>query len=198
MELVLRLRRHGYETQGPHHVAFVPDPVAWTEVPESLRVLGRQRDRWHRGLADALWRHRRVLGNPRYGAMGLVGYPYFVLVELAAPLVEALGVLGSLVGLLIGVINVPFAVLFVLCAYGYGLILTAGTLVLEEVSFHRYEGIQDRLWLLLWALIENLGYRQLTVLWRLRGFYKFWRGRLEWGAMERRGFATTTRTTPSP
>jgi len=189
MELVLRLRRHGYETHGPHQVAFIPDPVAWTEVPESLRVLGRQRDRWHRGLADALWRHRRLLFNPRYGAMGLVVYPYFIFVELIAPLVEALGVCGALVGLLLGALNVPFAVLFFLCAYGYGLVLTVYTLVLEEMNFHRYEGIRDRLWLLLWALLENFGYRQLTVVWRLRGFYKFWRGRMEWGAMERRGFA---------
>ena len=189
MELVLRLRRHGYERKGPHQVAFIPDPVAWTEVPESLRVLGRQRDRWHRGLTDALWRHRRLLFNPRYGAMGLVVYPYFVFVELIAPLVEALGVCGALVGLLLGVLNGPFAVLFFLCAYGYGLVLTVYTLVLEEMNFHRYEGMRDRLWLLLWALLENFGYRQLTVVWRLRGFYKFWRGRMEWGAMERRGFA---------
>jgi cellulose synthase/poly-beta-1,6-N-acetylglucosamine synthase-like glycosyltransferase len=189
MELVLRLRRHGYETHGPHQVAFIPDPVAWTEVPESLRVLGRQRDRWHRGLTDALWRHRRLLFNPRYGAMGLVVYPYFIFVELIAPLVEALGLCGALVGLLLGTFNVSFAVLFFLCAYGYGLVLTAYTLVLEEMNFHRYEGMRDRLWLQLWALLENFGYRQLTVVWRLRGFYKFWRGRMEWGAMERRGFA---------
>lgn len=195
MELVLRLRRHGYEAKGPHQVAFVPDPVAWTEVPESLRVLGRQRDRWHRGLSDALWRHRRLLFNPRYGAMGLVGCPYFVFVELLAPIVEAIGLVGTAAGVLLGALDVPFAVLFFLCAYGYGLVLTACTLLLEEVGFHRYEGMRDRLWLLLWALLENLGYRQLTVLWRLRGLYKFWRGRTEWGTMERRGFATAA-TTP--
>lgn len=196
MELVLRLRRHGYERHGPHQVAFIPDPVAWTEVPESLRVLGRQRDRWHRGLADALWRHRRLLFNPRYGAMGLVVYPYFIFVELIAPLVEALGLCGALVGLLLGVLNGPFAVLFFLSAYGYGLVLTVYTLVLEEMNFHRYEGMRDRWWLLLWALLENFGYRQLTVVWRLRGFYKFWRGRMEWGAMERRGFAHAESAAP--
>jgi cellulose synthase/poly-beta-1,6-N-acetylglucosamine synthase-like glycosyltransferase len=159
-------------------------------------VLGRQRDRWHRGLADALWRHRRLLFNPRYGAMGLVVYPYFIFVELIAPLVEALGVCGALVGLLLGALNWPFAVLFFLCAYGYGLVLTVYTLVLEEMNFHRYEGMRDRLWLLLWALLENFGYRQLTVVWRLRGFYKFWRGRMEWGAMERRGFAHAESASP--
>src|SRR5207248_1468651 len=84
IELVFRLRRHGYETQGPHQVIYVPDSVAWTEAPELLRVLSRQRERWHCGLSDTLWRHRRVLLNPRYGAMGLVGYPYFFFVEVLA------------------------------------------------------------------------------------------------------------------
>src|SRR5690349_21495968 len=99
MELVIRLRRHGFETGGPSDADFVPDPVAWTEVPESAKVLGRQRDRWHRGLADVLWRHRKVLFNRRYGAMGWVAYPYFVFVELLAPIIEAIGLVGGIIGL---------------------------------------------------------------------------------------------------
>ena len=188
MELVLRLRRRGYETGGRTHIAFVPDPVAWTEVPETLRVLGRQRDRWQRGLADVLWRHRGTFLNPRYGAMGLVVFPYFVLVELLAPVVEAVGLVGAVVGLLLGMIDVPFALLLLLAAYGLGAVLTAATLVLEEVSFHRYERTSDRGVLLLWTLLENVGYRQLTVVWRLQGLVKYLRGRRDWGAMERRGF----------
>jgi cellulose synthase/poly-beta-1,6-N-acetylglucosamine synthase-like glycosyltransferase len=188
MELVLRLRMQGYDQKGPHRVDFIPDPVAWTEAPESLRLLGRQRDRWHRGLADVMWRYRRLLWNPRYGAMGLVVYPYFFWVELFAPLVESLGLVGLVAGLALGAINVPFALLFFLVAYGLGMVLNALTLALEELSFHRYESLRDRLLLLGWALLENFGYRQLTVFWRLRGLIKFLRGRTEWGAMERRGF----------
>lgn len=196
MELVLRLRRRAYEEGGPSRIAFVPDPVAWTEAPETLRVLGRQRDRWHRGLADVLWRHRRVMLNPRYGAMGLVVYPYFVLVELLAPVVEAVGLLGLLVGLWLGAVNLPFALLFFLMAYGLGAVLTVMTLVLEEFAYHRYETLRDRLLLIAWALLEAVGYRQLTVVWRLNGLIKYIRGRREWGAMERRGFRTPPPASP--
>jgi len=188
MELVCRLRRQGYEGKGPQRVDFIPDPVAWTEVPGSWRVLGRQRDRWHRGLADTLWRHRRLVFNPRYGAMGLVVYPYFFFVELLAPVVEALGLCGLLAGLLTGAINLPFALLFFLVVYGYGVALSTFSLVLDEINFHRYGGLVDRLLLVLWTVLEPFGYRQLTVFWRLRGLVKFWRGRKDWGAMERRGF----------
>jgi cellulose synthase/poly-beta-1,6-N-acetylglucosamine synthase-like glycosyltransferase len=190
MEMVLRLRRLGYERGGPRRIEFVPDPVAWTEAPETLRVLGRQRDRWHRGLADVLWRHRRIMLAPRYGALGMVVFPYFVLVELLAPLVEAVGLLGMVLGLAVGAVDWPFAALFFLAAYGLGAVLTAFTLVLEELSFHRYDRMRDRALLVLWALFENLGYRQATVVWRLQGLWKYLRGRRDWGAMERRGFGT--------
>src|SRR5258708_13161418 len=99
MELVLRLKRLSYERAGPGKIAFVPDPVAWTEVPESVKVLGRQRDRWHRGLADVLWRHRRMMFNPRYGVTGLFVFPYYAFVELLAPFIDAVGLISLAIGL---------------------------------------------------------------------------------------------------
>ncbi len=188
MELVLRLKRLSYERGGPGKIAFVPDPVAWTEVPESLKVLGRQRDRWHRGLADVLWRHKRMLLNPRYGVTGLVVFPYYAFVELLAPVIEAAGLITLALGLIFGIIDWNFAALFYLTAYGLGTALTAFTLILEDLSFHRYETFRDRALLFWWALLENLGYRQMTVYWRLRGLWKFLRGRKDWGTMERKGF----------
>src|SRR6266705_939333 len=124
MELVLRLKRLSYERGGPGKIAFVPDPVAWTEVPESAKVLGRQRDRWHRGLADVLWRHRRMLFNPRYGVTGLFVFPYYAFVELSAPVIEAAGLIALVLGLILGVIDWNFALLFYLTAYGLGTALT--------------------------------------------------------------------------
>jgi hypothetical protein len=64
------------------------------------------------------------------------------------------------------------------------------TLMLEEFSFHRYEGLDDRALLVLWAALEQFGYRQLTVFWRMRGLIRFLRGRRDWGAMQRKGFGS--------
>lgn len=189
MELVMKLRRQAYEAGRRHAVLFVPDAVAWTECPESLRVLGRQRDRWHRGLADVLWRHRRMCFNPRYGVVGLWCYPYFIFVELLAPVVEVLGWIGLVLGVVAGLINPPFALLFFAVAYGIGMVLSVYALLLEEWSFSRYTRVSDRLRLLGFLLLESFGYRQLTVIWRLRGLWKYLRGRTDWGRMERRGFA---------
>jgi len=189
MELVANLRRTGIASGGPHRVVFIPDPVAWTEVPESLRGLARQRDRWQRGLADVMWRYRRLLLRPRYGALGLVALPYFLFVELLSALVEALGLITLAAALAVGAVDTSFAWLFLLAAYGYGLILTLFSLLLEELGARRYERLSDRLVLLAWALLETIGYRQLGVVWRLRALARFGRGRGEWGVMSRRGFA---------
>nr|WP_282600189.1 glycosyltransferase family 2 protein [Patulibacter sp. SYSU D01012] len=188
MELVARLRRRAYEQGGPGRVVFVPDPVAWTEVPEDARVLARQRDRWHRGLADVLRRHRGTALRRRYGSLGLVAYPYFLLAELLGPVVELLGLVGLGVGLLVGAIDWPFAALFFLVAYGLGLLMTVLTVALEEWTYRGYGTGRDTLVLLGWALLEPLGYRQLTVVWRLRGLWRFLRGRSDWGVMTRKGF----------
>ena len=66
--------------------------------------------------------------------------------------------------------------------------LATFTLLLEDLSFHRYVSLRDRLLLAGWALLETFGYRQLTVLWRLKGIVRGLRGRSDWGAMTRTGF----------
>lgn len=198
MELVVRLRRIGYERGAASAVVFVPDPTAWTEVPEDTAVLGRQRDRWHRGLIDTLWRHRSLLGNPAYGAMGLIVFPYFVLVEFLAPLVEAFGFLVLIASLAGGLVDRSFALLFFAVAVGVGLILSVATVLLDQAAFMRYRKPGDLGRLILWAVAENIGYRQLTVYWRLRGLVKYLRGRSDWGAMTRKGFATKTPAVPRP
>jgi cellulose synthase/poly-beta-1,6-N-acetylglucosamine synthase-like glycosyltransferase len=192
MELIARIRRDARERGRPDRVEFIPDPVAWTEVPETLAVLGRQRDRWHRGLADVLWRYRRLLGNPRYGVLGTVVFPYFLLVELLAPVLEALVILFLVPATALGIVGPASAALVFLVTYGYGLLLTACTLLLDEFTHHRYPGVRDRVIMIGWALLEPLGYRQLTVVWRLHGLWKYLRGRTDWGTMTRRGFTTET------
>lgn len=196
MELVVRLRRRGYEQKGPHHVRFIPDPVAWTEVPTNLNQLRRQRDRWHRGLAEVLWRHKKMFLNPRYGKLGMLSFPYFVLVELLAPLMEVIGLAGLALGLYLHAVSLEFALLFFALAYGYCVLLSGLSLVLDELSFHRYERVRDRIGLLMWAMLENLGYRQLTTLFRLEGFVRFFLGRRDWGVMERKGFRADARVKP--
>jgi len=193
LDLVVRLHRYLRSHKIRYEIPFIPDPVAWTEVPESLRVLARQRGRWQRGLVAAMWQYRGMLFNPRYGRVGLIAVPFYTFGEMLAPLVEVFGYVIIVAGLIAGVVNVSFALLFILVAWGYGMLLSLWAVVLEEVSFHRYRRLGDLVRLVLFATLENFGYHQCGVWWRLRAFFTR-RGRKHvWGEMTRRGFETATK-----
>jgi cellulose synthase/poly-beta-1,6-N-acetylglucosamine synthase-like glycosyltransferase len=188
-ELVLRLHRHLSDAGRDYRVAFVPEPVAWTEVPSTTRVLRNQRKRWHRGLWETLWSYRGMLLRPRYGKVGLVALPYYWVFELFAPLLELYGIIVVPLALVLGVVNLPYAVLFVLFAYGLAVLVTLSAMAAEEWAYHRSERWRDLGLTLLASVFENLGYRQLTVWWRLEGWWaSLRRKRQEWGVMTRTGF----------
>jgi cellulose synthase/poly-beta-1,6-N-acetylglucosamine synthase-like glycosyltransferase len=188
MELTTRMHRTLRENNRRYRISFVPDPVAWTEIPDTPRVLRRQRDRWHRGLLDTLLRHRKMLFNPRYGTVGLIGMPYFFLFELLGPVVELLGYLAFAAGLLLGVLNLEFAMAFFAAAVGLGVFLSVAAVFLEELRLERYPRWRDLAKLTVYGILENFGYRQLNTIWRVMAISSFLRKNTDWGAMERKGF----------
>jgi cellulose synthase/poly-beta-1,6-N-acetylglucosamine synthase-like glycosyltransferase len=192
-ELVLRIHRRMRDRKADYRVEFVPEPVSWTEVPSSLEVLRNQRRRWHRGLWETLWQYRGMLFRPRYGRVGLVALPYYWLFELIAPLLELYGIVVVPVALVLDVVNVPFALLFLALAYGYAILVTLAAMTLEEWAFHRHERWRDLGIALVASVLENVGYRQLTVWWRLEGWWASLRGKKQvWGVMTRTGFNEET------
>jgi cellulose synthase/poly-beta-1,6-N-acetylglucosamine synthase-like glycosyltransferase len=188
MELVTRMHRTLRGAGRNYKVTFVPDPVAWTEVPVTLRVLRRQRDRWHRGLIETLLRHRGMLFNPRYGTVGLLATPFYFLFELIGPVVELLGYLAFAAGLLLGILNLEFALAFFLAAVGLGALMSIAAVFLEELRLRRYPRWSDLLKLTTYGILENFGYRQINTVWRVLAIASFLRKNTDWGAMERKGF----------
>jgi cellulose synthase/poly-beta-1,6-N-acetylglucosamine synthase-like glycosyltransferase len=188
MELVVRLHRFMFEKRRAHRIVFVPDPVCWTEVPESVRVLRRQRNRWQRGSLECLWKHRKMFYNPRYGMVGMLGFPYFFFFEALGPIVELLGYVMTISGLLLGLIGKDMAILFFVVSLLFGLLLSLACITLEEFTLRKYPSVRDLRILLGAAMLECLGFRQLTAVWRLEGIIDQMRGKTAWGKMERRGF----------
>jgi cellulose synthase/poly-beta-1,6-N-acetylglucosamine synthase-like glycosyltransferase len=187
VELVVRIHRHLRERGEDYRIEFVPDPVCWTEAPEELRMLARQRRRWQRGLAETLWRHRAVVGNPRYGVLGLAATPYFLAFELLGPLVELVGYPAVAGAVAADAVSVAFLASFLAVSLLLGILLSVAALALEEFSFRRHSRDRDAARLLLFAVLDNFGYRQLTDLFRILAFGDLVRRRRHWGAMPRRG-----------
>jgi cellulose synthase/poly-beta-1,6-N-acetylglucosamine synthase-like glycosyltransferase len=189
MELVVRIHRHYHEHGIPYRIAFIPDPLAWTECPETFIALGRQRDRWQRGLIDSLTWHVRMLFNPRYGRIGLLAFPYFFFLEMLGPLVETLGYIAFVFAICLGLVNHIFIAAFLMVAFVLSATLSIAAIGLEELSLRRYPGWSNFLQLFVLAILENVGYRQLTTFWRMRGILSAVRGVKEWGRINRKGFA---------
>jgi cellulose synthase/poly-beta-1,6-N-acetylglucosamine synthase-like glycosyltransferase len=187
MELIVRLHRLIKEKKAIKKIIYVPDPVCWTEAPESMKFLRRQRKRWHRGLFDSLWKHKKLLFNPKYGSIGMFAMPYFFFIEFLGPLIELIGYIILIISLLTGSIYIEYALLFFVLALIYGSIYSMAAVLLEEWTMERYPKVKHLTILFFISLTETFWYRPLTVLWRVEGMVETVIGKKGWGEMVRKG-----------
>jgi cellulose synthase/poly-beta-1,6-N-acetylglucosamine synthase-like glycosyltransferase len=188
MELIVRLHRH-YRMRGiPYKIVAIPEPICFTEAPEDLRSLRNQRVRWQRGLAESLVKNMDLLLHPKSGFLGWIAYPVTILFELIGPLIEISGYLFFIIGYFVGIISTQALFAFLILAIGFSLFLSIVTIVLEEISFHIYPRLQNIISLFFAALLENIGFRQLNVFWRLMGTLGWlFRTKGSWGSIRRKG-----------
>jgi cellulose synthase/poly-beta-1,6-N-acetylglucosamine synthase-like glycosyltransferase len=190
MELVIKLHRLMRDRKQAYRIDFIPEPVCWTEVPEDLAILGRQRARWQRGALETFFRHKAMLFNPRYGRVGFLGFGNILLVDVVGPLVEVLGYILIPALWALGILSIEYLLAFIAVTFTLGVFVSVATLILEEVELRRFPKARDLALLTLIAVAENFGYRQLANVWRLRGWWQFLRQEKGWGKMTRKGFAS--------
>jgi cellulose synthase/poly-beta-1,6-N-acetylglucosamine synthase-like glycosyltransferase len=188
-EMVVRLHSYLRERAEPYRIAFVPDPVCGTAVPEDLRTLSRQRRRWQRGLGQVLWEHRRLIFNPRHGAVGLLAVPYMLVIEFLGAGVALLGIPTAVLWWTLGDLSPVAFGAFMTVAFLLGILLSVSALALEEFNFRRHPRRREIARLLGYAVLENFGYRQLNDLWRTVAYVDLARRRSGWGVQRRRGFS---------
>jgi cellulose synthase/poly-beta-1,6-N-acetylglucosamine synthase-like glycosyltransferase len=190
-DLVTRLHRHLLEQKSDYRIEFVPDPVCWTEVPSDLRSLGRQRARWQKGLLDALRMNSDMLFRWRYGRIGAISLPYQWLFEMLAPLFELVGLATIGLAAIYGVLNNVFFLRFLIYGYAFATMISIGSVLLEEITFRRYNRARDVAVLILYCFLEHFPYRQLHLIWRLQGIWQYWRGDFDWKPLKRAGFSSS-------
>ncbi len=195
MEMTMRLHRHNLRNKRDYRIVYAPDAVAWTEVPSDWAVLRKQRIRWHRGFIQVIWQYRGMIFNPRYGRIGLVGWPSFIAFEFIAPIVEFLGWLIIPLSIALGYVNVEVAVPLAAVALLLGAVNSVVSLFLDD-RFGYYDEAGQTIRLLLYSLAEHLGLRQRSTWWRVRSM--FWNpSRKVWGDMQRTGVGNLAGSTDS-
>lgn len=189
IDLVIRMHRTLLPEGKPYRMPFIPEPTCWTQVPHSLRALGRQRQRWQKGLLDVLWHNRDMTFRPRYGLFGCLMMPYLWLFELAAPVFECVGLICIVAAAVLGSLSTTFLVQFAFYGYAFATLISIGGVVQEEITYRRYHLWTDVARLLLYCLLEHFPYRQINMCWKLTGMWNYLRGNVAWEKSERTAFA---------
>lgn len=189
MELVVRMRRYMIDTKQDYRIQYIPDPLCWTEAPESFEILRKQRSRWTRGTIETLWIHRKMFFNPKYKTLGMLSFPYWFLYEFLAPIVEATGLLITFLFACLGILKWSFFIWLILLVYTFAVMFSFVALYAEESTFKRYQTYKDLFKLVFVAFIEPIYFHPFTVYAALRGNYEKLKGSHGWGDMTRKGFA---------
>ncbi len=200
MEIVVRIQRFIKEKRLAARIGYTPEPLCWTEGPETFASLGKQRNRWMRGLMETLAYHRDILFNPRYGNLGWFAYPFFVLFELVGAPLEFVGYAAVPLLYALGYLSGKFLFLFFTLSVTYGALVSVFAVVTgawsertsrfqeRGSSLLKYRNGRDLAVLLAYAFLENLGYRQVTLWWRICGIWDYFSGGKGWEKFERKGF----------
>jgi cellulose synthase/poly-beta-1,6-N-acetylglucosamine synthase-like glycosyltransferase len=189
MELVVRMRRYMEEKNIPYKVTYIPDPLCWTEAPSSYKILGRQRNRWTRGTIETLSMHKKMCLNPNYRILGMLSYPYWLLFELMAPLVEFTGLICMLIAALLGYIDWPMFFSLLGFILSFGILYSIFAILMEVLTYNQYNKSSDILKLVLTAILEPFIFHPFVVWSAIRGNIDLLRKKNSWGEMSRQGFA---------
>ena len=180
-DITLRIRRHYADRGVPHRIPQIPNVLCWTTVPDSRRVLRRQRMRWHRGLHQVLSQHRGMLFRRRYGSVGWFAIPWAWTYELLNPFVVVLATVISVIWLVAGWMAWQALLIGLFITWAGVVAPTLGSLLMTD-----YPGESARGWRNLAAIVGTsfveIPYQCLTLVYRLESVF---RHRVEWGEMER-------------
>lgn len=187
MDLIVRLHKHCLKHKQEYKIGFIPDPLCWTEVPDSYESLSNQRNRWQRGLISSILTGENLLVKPGDNPLAKLTIPYYILTEIFSPIIEILSYILIALGISMGIISPKIALLFFFVSILFSMMLTLVALIYEENYYSKKLTRFSILELVLISFLENLGYRQFMAYQRIKGIFDYYRKKTEWGRIERHG-----------
>lgn len=186
MELVVKLHEYCTMNELPYCIKYSTDAICWSQVPERLKDLCKQRKRWHLGLFQSMWKHKVMLFNAKFGAVSFVSFFYFLLYELLSPLIEILGILTMALAFLFNLINIPFMLLFFGVYAVFGCILTLTAFFARTQTIDLKISVMDAFKAVLLCFVEITFLRFVMAFVRATAFIGYKKKKLNWGRIERK------------
>ena len=188
MEIIVRMRRYMEDIKQKYKVAYIPDPLCWTEAPDNYKTFISQRNRWTRGTIETLRKHRNIGFNPKYRSLGLLSYPYWFFFERLAPIIEVTGIIYFGILIFLDEVRWEYAFAFIIMAYFFSVLFSIVAIVSEELTYHQYKKKSIGLKLVMIAFLEPFINHPTILYSAIKGnidyyFYK----KIEWGEMTRKG-----------
>lgn len=188
MEIIVRMRRHMEEKKLKYKVAYIPDPLCWTEAPDNYKTFISQRNRWTRGTIETLKKHRKIGFNPKYKSLGMISYPYWFFFERMAPIFEVAGIIYFGILVVLNELRWDYAFAFICLAYLFSVLFSIVAIVSEELTYNQYKKKHIDFKLIIIAFLEPFVIHPIILYSAIKGnidyyFYK----KIEWGTMTRKG-----------
>jgi cellulose synthase/poly-beta-1,6-N-acetylglucosamine synthase-like glycosyltransferase len=183
-DLTIKVRKLGYK------IGYEESAIAWTEAPDTIRTLSKQRFRWSFGTLQCMWKHRDALFRPRYGALGFIAMPnvwiFQILFPLVSPVMDLMLIWSLLQALMIqlshqseyAVSNLQQVLFYYALFLAVDWFAAAFAFVLEKRESWR---------LLWWLLLQRFCYRQVMYYVMVKSVAVAARGAVVgWGKLERK------------
>ena len=188
MEIIVRMRRHMEEQKVKYKVAYIPDPLCWTEAPDNYKIFISQRNRWTRGTIETLKKHRKIGFNRKYNALGTISYPYWFIYERIAPVIEFFGLFYFLFLLINHNVKWDYAIAFIVLSYLFTVLFSVITIISEELTYHQYKKKGIGLQLIKTAFLEPFTNHPFILYAAIKGnFDYYFNKKIKWGEMTRKG-----------
>lgn len=185
MELIMRLHEHNILKGRQYLIYYAPDAICYTQSPEDLKSLKSQRMRWHIGLMDSLMKYKHVLFNTRYKVFGFIPMSYYAVFELAVPIIDIFGFVLIPIAYFTGSISLEVLLFYFLCFSIYNISISLVSICFEAYLFKAPFAKLTVAQLVLFSVIECLGYRQICSVFRILGMVKYKKARKSWGKIQR-------------
>jgi len=186
-DLTIAVQRAGWTVMHDQHA------VAWTEAPQSLRQLARQRFRWAFGTIQCLWKHKRVMVTGRPRGLAIVGLPQVMLFQLVFAMISPIIDLALVVNIIATVTSIHEHGLSAVKGdpvrmAQYWLLFAAIDLTAGLIAFVLEKREDKRL--LLWLVPMRFVYRQTMYYVVIKAIVQALRGpRVGWASIARTGKA---------
>jgi cellulose synthase/poly-beta-1,6-N-acetylglucosamine synthase-like glycosyltransferase len=192
MEIIVRMRRYMEEKNEKYKVSYIPDPLCWTEAPDSYKIFISQRNRWTRGTIETLKKHRKIGFNKKYGSFGLISYPYWFIFERLAPIIELVGLIYFIILVFLQEVKWEYALSFLVLSYLFSMVFSLIAIYSEELTFHQYKKKGTGIKLILLSALEPFALHPFILYAAIKGNYDYYfNKKKKWGTMTRKGLTST-------